>query len=205
MPTITALEIQKKNKQRVNVYVDGEFLCGMEIVSALSAGLKVGKEVSPESLEAAIFDSEVSAAFGKAADYLSRAMKTSRQMRDYLTQKGFAPKVVEETLAKLKGYRYIDDDVYARLYIEQNSASKGARRLKNELLQKGLSLVKAEEYSQTFADCDYGNAKRLAEKYMRGKQRDLKSLSGLQRYLLSRGYGYDVVNSLISEYRSDED
>ena len=51
MPTVTKLEIQKNNKTRVNVYVDDEFYCGMEAITALAVGLKEGRQVTNDQLK----------------------------------------------------------------------------------------------------------------------------------------------------------
>ena len=89
-PTVTKLEVQKKNKLRVNVYIDDEFLCGMDATTVINVGLKVGKQVSVSQLQDAIFQSETSVAFGKAVDYLSRYMRTASQVNQYLLSKGYS-------------------------------------------------------------------------------------------------------------------
>ena len=128
MPKITDIQIQKNNKTRANVYIDGEFAFGLEMLTVMKLGLKIGKEVSEQTLAEAVFDSDKSVALTKAVGYLSRAMKTRRQMRDYLTGKGYSPRIISYVLEKLEEYRYVDDEAYAKLYVEQNSANKGERR-----------------------------------------------------------------------------
>ena len=201
MPKITDMQIQQNNKTRANVYVDGEFAFALEMLTVMKLGLKIGQEVSQERLQDAIFDSEKSVAFEKAMDYLGRGMKTAKQMRDYLEKKGYDTRVVEYVVLKLKDYRYVDDDAYAKLYVERNSSTKGDRRLKQELIQKGIAVSRAEEYAQTDDEQALANATRLAEKYMKNKPTTVKSLQNLQRYLLGRGYGFDVVNSIVRSFK----
>ena len=205
MPKITDMQIQKKNKTRANVYVDGEFAYALEMLTVMKLGLKIGQEVSQDKLAEAIFDSEKSVAFEKAMDYLGRGMKTAKQMRDYLEKKGYDGAVVEHVVAKLKEYRYVDDDAYAKLYVERNAATKGDRRLKQELIQKGIAVSRAEQYAATDDEQALTNATRLAEKYMKNKPCTVKTLQNLQRYLLSRGYGYDTVNTVVRGYKIDSD
>lgn len=205
MPKITDMQIQKKNKTRANVYVDGEFAFALEMLTVMKLGLKIGQEVSEGKLREAIFDSEKSVAFEKSMDYLGRGMKTAKQMRDYLEKKGYDKDVVDYVVAKLKEYRYVDDDAYAKLYVERNSSTKGDRRLKQELIQKGIAVSRAEEYAVTDGEQALVNATRLSEKYMKNKPTTVKTLQNLQRYLLSRGYGYDVVNTIIRNYKVETD
>ena len=205
MPKITDMQIQKKNKTRANVYIDGEFAFALEMLTVMKLGLKIGLEVSQDRLSEAIFDSEKSVAFEKAMDYLGRGMKTAKQMRDYLDKKGYDSRVVEHVVAKLKEYRYIDDDAYAKLYVERNAATKGDRRLKQELIQKGIAVSRAEQYAVTDDEQALTNATILAAKYMKNKLATVKTLANLQRYLLGRGYGFDVVNTVIRGYRIESD
>ena len=38
--TVSGLEIQKKNKERVNVYLDGEFAFGLSLLEAAQRGTR---------------------------------------------------------------------------------------------------------------------------------------------------------------------
>lgn len=200
MPTITDLQIQKNNKTRANVYIDGEFNCALEMLTVMKLGLKIGQPITPERLKEASLDSERAVAFDKALNYLARGSKTVHQMREYLAKRRYDAEVTEYVIAKLKDYRYLDDEAYARAYAEQNAPTKGNRRLKRELVAKGISVTIAERHSEEDPESALSNAARLAEKYMRSKPCDLKTLQKLQRYLLSRGYGYDTVNSVLRAY-----
>ncbi len=202
MPKITDLKIQKNNKTRANLYLDGEFAFGVEMLTVMKLGLKIGSEISEGKLQEAIFDSEKSVAFEKAMDYLSRGMKTVKQMKDYLVKKGFSAEVTAYVIEKLKDYKYVDDETYAKLYVEQNSKTKGGRRLQQELLNKGISREKAEEFSCLDGDVAKQAAETLAAKYMRNKSCDVKNLQKLQRYLLGRGYDFDTVNGVVRTYKN---
>ncbi|MBO5772214.1 MAG: RecX family transcriptional regulator [Clostridia bacterium] len=204
MATISQIEIQKRNKNRVNLYVDGEFYSGLQLVAVARLGLREGMEVDESQLKEAVSQSEISYAFEKCVDYLSKSMKTTKQIRDYLRKKGFSKEVEEIVVQKLKNYRYVDDDLYTQLYTEQNSKFKGSRRIKSELLQKGIhkELIDSVEVE---ADTQRQTADALAQKYMKGKDRDVKTLQKLQRFLVYRGFDYDTVGQIISRYRKNED
>ena len=204
MATISQIEIQKRNKNRVNLYVDGEFYSGLQLVAVARLGLREGMEVDESQLKEAVSQSEISYAFEKCVDYLSKSMKTTKQIRDYLRKKGFSKEVEEIVVQKLKNYRYVDDDLYTQLYTEQNSKFKGSRRIKSELLQKGIhkELIDSVEVE---ADTQRQTADALAQKYMKGKDRDVKTLQKLQRFLVYRGFDYDTVGQMISRYRKNVD
>lgn len=205
MPKITDISIQKNNKTRANVSIDGEFAFGLEMLTVMKLGLKTGQEVSEQRLKEAVLDSEKTVALEKAMNYIGRGRKTNRQMREYLEKKGYDNEIVQYVLGKMKYYGYVDDHAYAVAYAEQNMQTKGARRIRQELLQKGISVAEAEAQSAQDSDVSRKNAARLAEKYMKNKPRDLKTLQKLQRYLVSRGYDFDCVNSVVRIYRTDDE
>lgn len=201
MPKITDMQIQKRNKSRANIYIDGEFAFALEMLTVMKLGLKIGKEIDVDTVKTALFDSESSVAFGKAVDYLARAMKTTKQMRDYLTKKGYAPDVVECVIDKLKGYKYLDDETYAKLYTQQSKAHKGQRRIKQELLNKGISHTEVDSQVQIDEDDQLATATTLAQKYLKNKDYDIKTMQKLQRFLLYRGFDFDIVNSVIRNFK----
>lgn len=199
MPKITDIKIQKNNKTRANVYVDGEFAFGLEMVTVMKLGLKTGSEVSPEKLGEAVFDSEKSVAFERAVNYLSKSMKTEKQVRDYLRKKEYPQEIIDHVLEKLVGYNYVNDELYAETYAEQSGKSKGNRRIRRELLNKGIS----RETSERFAVDNETSEKvcfSLAEKYMKNKPRDVKTAQKLQRFLLYRGFDYETVNAAVRSF-----
>ncbi|HPG92497.1 MAG TPA: RecX family transcriptional regulator [Clostridia bacterium] len=205
MSKITKIEIQKRNKDKVNLFLDDEFRCGLTAESIVRARLKVGDEISENQLNEIFLTSESEIAFNKACDYISRSMKTVKQIRDWLTNKGFEQSVVSNVVNKLKEYRYVDDNMYAELYINSNVSTKGKRRLTVELTQKGINKELAEQTVETLSDEKLSeNANTLAEKYMRNKEPTTQNLVKLQRYLLSRGYDYETVNAIIRKYRTND-
>lgn len=203
MPTITDIQIQKRNKSRANIYLDGEFAFALEMLTVMKLGLKIGKDVDVDTIKTAVFDSETSVAFGKAVDYLARAMKTTKQVRDYLTKKGYSVDVTNCVIEKLQGYKYLDDQAYARMYVEQSKTHKGERRIKQELLNKGISHNDVDDHVQVDADDQLTSATSLAQKYLKNKDRDVKTMQKLQRFLLYRGFDFDVVNTVIRAFKTD--
>lgn len=204
MPKITKIEIQKHNKDKVNLFLNDEFRCGLTAESVVRARLAVGDELTEERLDEIFLTSESEIAFNKACDYISRSMKTVKQIRDWLKGKSFDSKVVENVIVKLREYRYIDDSLYADLYINANLPTKGKRRLAVELTQKGVDKDLIEKTVETLSDDKLSeNANVLAEKYMRNKDNSTQNLIKLQRYILSRGYDYETVNEIIRKFRSD--
>ena len=203
---ITAITVQTKDKTRCSVYVDGRFACGLRVDAALSNRLKVGQEITQERLEEIQMESEKSAAFDKALTHLSATRKTEKEIRAFLGKKGYLPAVADYAVEKLRSYGFLNDGEYAEAYVESAIKKKGGRLIKMELRSKGIS---EQEIDAALEDLDEETeleaAKTLLQKYMRGKPLDVQTLQKAYRYLMSKGYDYEIAKSALSSMQNCED
>ena len=201
MNEITAITPQVKDKTRCSVYIDGRFCCGLTLCTAVKNRLKVGTVISPERLAEVQFESEKDTAFDKALTHISATRKTEKQIRDFLEKKGYLSAVVEYVLAKMREYNFLNDEEYAEAYIASVGKKKGVRLIKMELKNKGLT---DEEIDGAIEAMDEGTqedgATTVLEKYMRGKTADRETLYKAFRYLLGKGFTYEVAKSALSRF-----
>lgn len=196
---ITAITPQVKDKTRCNIYVDGRFCCGLTLEATVKNRLRVGQIITPEKLSAIQLESEKNTAFDKALTHLSATRKTEKQIREYLRGKGYLDGVIDYAVEKLRGYNFLNDGEYAEAYVESVAKRKGGRLIRMELRGKGVSDAEIDaamdgldEESQTEA------AKALLHKYMRGKSADVQTLQKAYRYLMSKGFDYEVAKAALS-------
>ena len=65
--------------------------------------------------------------------------RTEAQLREKLLNAEFAPALVEQAVAYVKSYGYLDDERYVRNYIEYRKDQKSRRQLEQELrFKKGV-------------------------------------------------------------------
>ncbi len=206
MNEITAITPQIKDKRRCNIYIDGRFCCGLTLESTVKNRLKVGSVISPERLSEIQLESEKNTAFDKALTHISLAQKTEKQVRDFLNGKGYLPAVVEYVIEKLRSYNFLDDGAYAESYVESAAKRKGGRLIRMELKSKGVS---EEEIDNALENLDeeqeIQTAVGILQKYMRGKTADAPTLQKAFRYLMGKGFAYDVVKSALSIYGEIEE
>ena len=207
MNEITAITPQIKDKRRCNIYVDGRFCCGLTLEATVKNRLKVGQIVSPERLAEIQLDSEKNTAFDKALVHISATQKTEKQMREFLQGKGYLPSVIDYVVEKLRSYNFLNDGQYAEAYVESISKRKGSKLIRMELRGKGVSETEIEAALETLPrEREEETAKAILEKYMRGKVCDKATLQKAYRYLLGKGYDYEVVKSALSSFGDcDED
>ncbi len=201
---ITAIQAQVKDKERCNIYLDGQFYCGLKAETVYRYQLQVGQKIEQSRLEEIQFENEKMQALDKAFSYLSATMKTERQMHDYLCKKGYLPSVCDYVLEKLYYYKLLDDKLYTKQYIKSASKTKGARRISLELRQKGVDVDMIDDALITIEDAEQ-RAKEVLAKYMRHKANTKENLAKAFRYLLSRGFNYDDVKSALANYGMEEE
>lgn len=200
MSKITKIEPQVKNKDRVNIYLDGEFKLGCSLELAMLNHLKNDVEISDEQLEKLVFENEKTQALNKAVTLLGKNLKTRRQMRTYLNDKGYSKTIVDYVLEKLSEYNYINDINYAKIYVRSVKNKYGKVKIIANLRQKGVSDKDIDEVMQEF-ESDTDSIMALAQKYMKNKEVNQDNIAKLYRHLLSKGFGYDEVNSVVREIK----
>ncbi len=204
MGKITEISVQKNNKERANLYIDGEFRTGISIETVYNMRLKVGDEIDEITLVKAVEEDDNQRAFIKAIDYISKAIKTKKQVKDYLLKKGFSLEVAYNAIDKLKDYGYIDDKEYAKSYLNSTSKTQGKRLVSYKLMQKGVKKEDIEDaYSERDEDLDRENAKLLAEKRLKNKEITTENLMKTYKYLIGRGFSYEQADYAISSFRED--
>ncbi len=206
MNEITAITPQAKDKMRCNIYIDGRFCCGMTLETVVKNRLKAGQIITEEALTNLQLESEKNTAFDKALTHLSATRKTEKQIRDFLTKKGYLPAVCDYVVEKLRSYDFLNDGEYAEAYADFAAKRKGGRLIRMELKGKGIS---DEAIDGALANLDesqeLASATELVQKYMRGKPLDRDTLQKAYRYLMGKGFAFDTAKEALRTLGEMED
>ena len=203
MPTITDITLQTKNKKRCNLFLDGEFYCALSYETVMKNYLKVGLLIDNEKLEIIVKENEKQEALNRAISYISKNLKTKRQVKYYLIGKGYSEEVAWYCVDKLKEYDYINDVEYSKRYIESTSKNQGNRLIEYKLMMKG---VKKEDIQNAYLETDVDgneNAKNVAEKYLKNKEITKENIVKAYRYLIGKGFSYEQANYALSQFKED--
>ena len=190
MKTITELKPQVKNSKRVSVYLNGSYYCGLDLLTVIQARLKVGQEIDENTLIEIQRNSEASACFESALNFISKSVKTEKEIKDKLLLKGYLEEIVLETIEKLKSYNYVNDKDYADRYVSTYKGSKSKKLIKFELQKRGVVKSSVEE-SLSEIESELETAIKIAEKYVKSKEKNTETLQKCYKYLLSKGFSYD--------------
>ena len=189
MATVTDITKQKK-KGRVNIFLDGEFYCGLDEFTALSLRIAVGKEYDEDELKEIVTESEKRSAFDKATKFVSFRPRTEREIRKYLSDREYPGEIVDYVVAKLAEYGYVDDLRFCKEYVRAYSVKSGVNKIRADLMRLGAkreaideALGEVEEQSEAA----YIAAKKWERTHSTFDARKLKA------HLYSKGFRGDDI------------
>jgi regulatory protein len=193
MPTITAIETQQRDPERVSIFLDGEFAFGSSAMVAAARGLTVGKTLSTEEIDDLKSADEVEKAFNAALNFLSFRPRSKREIGDYFRRRKLEPAVGTAVVERLERIGVLDDREFARFWVEnrQSFRPRGTRALKAELRQKGIDSEIIDETLAGLGDEEetaFEAGMKKARSYSTADEREFfrKMLGFLQR----RGFPY---------------
>jgi len=137
----------------------------------------------------------------KGLYYLQFSGKTENEMRKKLAEQGFSPASVDDAILFLKHYRYLDDEDYARRYVEKNSHKKSIRQMKYDLLQKGMKDALVE---LVLEDLDVDETEQIMG-FLKKKNYDPEDPDPLKRqkiyaFLARKGFSYDAISHAMRQW-----
>lgn len=201
--TITKIEKQKKNNKRYNLYIDGEFLCGIYDDTILKFGIASGDELTEKEInDIRNFDEYM---YGKKAafDYLSYRIRSISEIRKKLKTKKLTDENIDRVITHLTELGLVNDEDFARQLVSEKIKNKpaGRRSLEQKLYEKGISKDVSESVLNSILTDE--SEKELALKLYEKLKPKLKGLEKQEKKkkiyetLARKGFNYDIINEII--------
>ena len=210
MSKITKIEIQKRNKERVNLFLDGEYAFSISAELVYKEGLKVNSEINEEKIKSIAESENYIKCKESALRMIERNFKTEKEVKDKLKLKGYDDDSIENSIRFLKEYNFVNDGAYTKAFINDKLKTMGSQKIKYSLIQKGIAKeVIEEELSDLDKENEKSVALNIAKKKLsaiKNKGNDKYKISGkLYRFLISKGYESDIINDIVKEVMSLEE
>ena len=205
---ITSISAQKRDKDRVNVSVNGKYRFSLDVFQLVDLGIKIGQEYSEEELVALEEESQFGKLYMRALEYCLMRPHSQRELKDYLyrktrdtrtkegtVRKGVSVALTERVFQRLQTKGYIDDEKFAVFWIENRNLRKGSskRKLSAELSAKGVDRTTIERFlSETERD-DVTELQKIIEKKRPRYDDEQKFMS----YLARQGFAYDDIKTAL--------
>ena len=211
---ITNISVQAKNPDRVNVSVDGKYRLSLDVYQLADLGVRVGAEFDEQALQHLEPASQFGKLYGRALEYCLMRPHSAREVRDYLYRKtlprryksrigeikqadGVDKQIAEDTFNRLVERGYINDENFARFWVDSRNQTKGTslRKLRAELRAKG---VDGSIIENALESGDRNDAAELS-KIIAKKRSRYPDQQKLMQYLARQGFGYDDIKQALAE------
>ena len=211
---ITGISAQVKDKNRVNVMVDGRYRFSLDIFQLVDLGMRVGNEYEEQELDDLEQESQFGKLYARALEYCLMRPHSAKEVRDYLyrktrdtrtktgdIKKGVSVALTTRVYDRLVEKGYVDDTKFTRYWVENRSLTKGTsrRKLEAELRAKGVdSTTIALQLEETERNDDTELLKIIAK-----KQKRYPDQQKFIQYLARQGFSYDVIKRALSDNTTD--
>jgi len=206
MPQITAIEPQKKDKTRFNIYIDGEFAFGLDAENLAKEKLQAGQKISNDTINQLIVLNEFVKVYDKVLRFLSYRPRSKKEIENYLKKQQVGSRVSGLVFDKLAKYNYLNDYQFAKWWTANRLRfrPKGKNILKAELIKKGISRQIIEQVLEKVSpnlqeEIALAVARKQITKYKNLKQAEV--LKKLTSFLARRGFNWETISDVISRLK----
>lgn len=225
---VTKITKQVKNQDRYSVYIDDVYSFSLSEYQLAGARLYVGKEFSAKELEDFIDESQFGKAYERTLNYVMIRPRSRHEITQYLKRTFLYPKpksytdktgkrhfkkvevnamkvntMIERVLARLDEKGYINDESFAKAWINSRQLHKKSskRKLEQELRAKGIDSEIIATELQKGSVTEIENLREIIAKKRRltKYQDDTK----ITQYLLRQGFNYDDIRNELAANSQD--
>ena len=208
MRKITAIEVQRRSPNRVNIHLDGEYAFGLARIVA--AWLRVGQELSEQKIEELLAADARERAYQQAMLFLSYRARSESEIRRNLRKHEIPEAVIDQTIERLRQDGFANDRQFANSWVENRNTfrPRSRRMMALELRQKGLDEEAIQSAVENVDDeaSAYEAAQKRAVRFKGLEWNDFRRK--LSEFLARRGFSYSVIAPVVArvwnEMHTDE-
>jgi regulatory protein len=204
---ITKIEVQQNHKNYFNLYSEEDvYLFSITEETLLHFGISKNKEFSDEELESIhLYDQKMRCVY-QAYRYLTRRPHLNAELKRKLSAKKFSNLIIEQTLEYLNKKKYMDDDAFIKMFVQEqiNLKKNGPLIIKKKLLEKGarttvIDPILSEDYTE---EMQIKNAKKLFQSKIKTIDQDdeKKIKEKMFRFLQQKGFAWMIIEQIFAEY-----
>lgn len=202
MGRITAISSQRRNPDRYSIFIEGEFVLGVDKKTVEDMDLRVGKLVDEKDLKKITSQEELNKAQAYALMLLGYRERSLREIKIRMRQKGYEEKLVEKVVKYLKDRNLINDKRFTQLWAESRiKKGYGRWRIQSELEQKGVNREIADEIlKDLYSGIDEVQvALDLVEKKRWVSKEPPRLTERVSNLLRRRGFSFEVISNVVEK------
>jgi len=205
---ITDITMQKRIKGKYNIFIDGEYSFSLFEDTLVEYALSKGKYIDDETIEEMRIFDEYSAAKHYTFTYLLKSLKTEKEVIKKLRGREYHEATIEKLIGFLKEHRFVDVEYYVGSYIESKINKDSIRKIRYDLMNKGIGeyLIESKLDSYDNEDYEIKSAMLLIKKKLRNvKELDKDQKVKIYKYIVGKGYSYDIAKRAMERVVDFED
>jgi regulatory protein len=196
--TITAIVAQKRNPDRVSIYLDGEFAFGLSTIVA--AWLQIGQKLTEKKIEELRQTDSLEVAYLSALKLLNYRARTRKEIGQKLKEKGYDPDQIDLVVERLANVGLVEDTRYAQMWVENRNEyhPRSQRFIQMEMKHKGIEddvIRNALESSADDLELATRAAKQQLRKYEHLEWSEFRQKLGA--FLMRRGFSYGTIAPVV--------
>ena len=193
-------DIKSVSKTKFKVYLDGQFAFTLYKGELFRYRIQEDGELSEEVYQEIREKVVLKRAKLRAMHLLNDMDRTESQLRTKLLNGDYPADIVDEAIAYVKSFGYINDESYIRRFIESKKNSKSKKEIYALLMKKGVDMEQVQEIlSEYYSAEDSLNAIRdlLRKKRYDPKSATDQEMRKIYGYLARKGFGYEDIRQVI--------
>ena len=166
-----------------------------------SYGIEEGAELSEDDYQEIVQEILIPRCKKRAMHLLEKQDRSEKNLRDKLKEGGYSDDIIDVAIDYINSYGYLDDARMAASHIRFYQDSRSRQRLKQDLLNKGVSpdvidRVMEEEYT--------GSEEELIKRLIEKKHYDpdtatYEDRGKIYRFLASKGFSSESINRVLKQ------
>ena len=191
--------IEAVNSKKSRVYLDQEFAFILYRREISIYQIREGSEISDEQYRKILDETILRRAKLRCMNLLKTMDRTEAQLRQKLKQGEYPDEIIERAIEYVKGYRYVDDERYARQYVQCFCEKKSRYQMIQELMRRGIG---KEIIDQAFDEIPEINEVEQIQKWMEKRKfdpenADRKEQQRFYGFLMRRGFSAESIRKAL--------
>lgn len=200
---MTVTGIEEINHKKVRVFIDNEFAFVLYKGELRLYGIQEEKEIGDGEYREITEKVLPKRAKLRSMNLLKARAYTEKQLRDKLVQGEYSKDVIDEAIAYVKSYGYIDDRKYAEDFVSCHKGDRSRKKLELDLYKKGIDRKITQEILDQMAEegegmDEFAAAKKILEKKNFDPDRaGNKEKQKMSAFLYRKGFHMDIIRSVL--------
>lgn len=196
--------ISEMSKSRVKVEIDGEAAFVLYKGELRIYEIKEGNTLSREHYETLMQEVLPRRAKLRAMNLLKGRSYTRMQLLNKLIEGGYPTELAEDAVDYTESFGYVNDEQYARDFIEYNKERKTRQRMLTDLMHRGISKQLFEQiFDEEVGEDSAGLEEEQIKEWIRKKnfspdEASMEDMRKMTSFLYRKGFSFDTIRNVLA-------